>query len=104
MSKSGIQEEEVCSEVPHFMAGLEGHACGELDCGNMNASEPYDEEEEDDDLVNTLKLFMLRGGQERNVVLGISMQYTTKDWGGYNKNISQFILQYIADLTNRQMQ
>lgn len=57
MSKSEIQEEEeeVCSDLSHFLVGLEDHACGELEGGNMkNASETYDEEEEDDDLVNTL--------------------------------------------------
>lgn len=56
MSKSeGQEEEEVCSEVPHFLVGFEGHVCGELECGNMkNISETYDEEEEDDDLVKTL--------------------------------------------------
>lgn len=74
MSKSKIQEEEVCREVPHFLVGLEDHVCGELEGGNMrNASEPYDEEEEDDDLVKTLKLLILRCGQDRNKVLVFSM-------------------------------
>lgn len=56
MSKSeGQLEEEVFSEVTYFLVGFEGHACRELEGGNMkNISEPYDEEEEDDDLVKTL--------------------------------------------------
>lgn len=76
MSDSEIQEEEeeVCCEVPHFLVGLKDHACGEPEGGNMrNASEPYDEEEEEDDLVKTLQLLILRGGQESKVVVGISM-------------------------------
>lgn len=56
MSKSeGQVEEEVFSEVTHFLIGFEDHAHGELEGGNMkNISEPYDEEEEEDDLVKAL--------------------------------------------------
>lgn len=54
MSKSEGQE-EVCGGVTHFLVGFEDHECGELEGGNMkNVTEPYDEEEEDDDLVKTL--------------------------------------------------
>ncbi|XP_053487095.1 inositol hexakisphosphate and diphosphoinositol-pentakisphosphate kinase 1 [Ictalurus furcatus] len=54
------QEEEVYREVPRFLVGFEDHVCEELECGNMNVSEPYDEEEEDDDLAS-----------ERQIVVGI---------------------------------
>ncbi|XP_053091422.1 inositol hexakisphosphate and diphosphoinositol-pentakisphosphate kinase 1 isoform X14 [Pangasianodon hypophthalmus] len=61
MSKSEIQEEEVCTEVSRFLVGVEDHVCGKLEGGNMkNVSEPYDEEEEDDDLAS-----------ERQIVVGI---------------------------------
>ncbi|MCJ8734283.1 hypothetical protein PDJAM_G00233650 [Pangasius djambal] len=61
MSKSEIQEEEVCSEVSGFLLGVEDHVCGELEGGNMkNVSESYDEEEDDDDLAS-----------ERQIVVGI---------------------------------
>lgn len=70
MSVSEGQEEEVHIEVPRFLVGFEDHVCEELECGNMNVSEPYDEEEEDDDLVKTLQLLNLRCGQEGSVALG----------------------------------
>ncbi|XP_058252568.1 inositol hexakisphosphate and diphosphoinositol-pentakisphosphate kinase 1 isoform X5 [Hemibagrus wyckioides] len=62
MSESeGQVEEEVCSEVTRFLVGFEDHARRELEGGNMkNISEPYDEEEEDDDL-----------DSERQIVVGI---------------------------------
>ncbi|KAK3564729.1 hypothetical protein QTP86_024884 [Hemibagrus guttatus] len=62
MSKSeGQVEEEVCSEVTRFLVGFEDHAHGELEGGNMkNVPEPYDEEEEEDDLAS-----------DRQIVVGI---------------------------------
>lgn len=59
MSRSKEQEEKevvVCSESPRFLVGFEDHVCGEPEGENMrNTSEAYDEEEEDDDLVNTYR-------------------------------------------------
>lgn len=71
MSKSKIKEEEVCSEVPRFLVGLEDYACGELEGGNMkNTSESYDEEEEEeDDLVSNIIVTYLKrwSGEKRSV-------------------------------------